>query len=245
MRALPLALAALTLCACGLIDAFENSDNATVDCDDEICFCREPDESEEGASCIGGRASCVCDEGFLDCQPFVPCTIEYPDGGCAALDCGCDVLGESDGCTCDGETCTGAGEDNIVRSDLGGGCIGAACECITGTCSCEPEARCRLETQGVLCNEIAECELFAGAESTGCFSDGDCESNQVCVVANHVDVGALGYCFLAAEGGDICTNGSAAVTPEGFGATSAFCPRATGLGQATCEDGACRDLIVF
>lgn len=246
MRALTLALAALALSACGLIDAFENSDNTTVDCRaDETCFCREPDESEEGARCSGGREACECVDGFIGCVEDTPCTIEYSDGGCGALECICDVLGVADGCTCSDTSCTSAGVDNLVRSDLGGGCIGATCECREGECSCDVDAACRLETLRVQCGDTSQCEVLAGAESTGCDDDGDCDSDEVCVVVTQADVGALGYCFRVAEGGDVCPNGGSPVPGDTFGATSAFCPRSTGVGAAVCEGGLCDDVITF
>lgn len=242
MRALMFLFAITTLSACGLLDA-AGGGGSTVNCDsDETCFCREPNPDEEGASCSGGRDACECVDGFIGCAPDTPCTIEYGDGGCGALDCICDVLGGDDGCTCGDTSCTSAGEGSLVRSNLGGGCIGAACECREGECRCEVNARCRLETQGVQCGDTSQCEMLAGAESTGCFGDSDCDSDEVCVVVTQLDVGGLGYCFRAVELDDSCPDGG---SPVDGGATSAFCPRASGAGVAVCEGGACVDVVAF
>lgn len=231
---LSLACVVAGVSACAVINGL--SGNAGLVCDEASCQCPVPDESEEGAVCIGSE--CECTDGFLGCLEQ-DCQVIYPDSGCAILGCSCNPEAPGD-CSCEGEgTCTGFSNTTVVQSDLGAGCIGF-CECRDDLCTCT-DGSCTMETDGIACADDSTCLAAAGGSASGCIDT--CTNNEVCVFFERDGVGQVGHCFEEGNPGDGCDNGGTPV--EGVfvantGEQVTICPRPVGP-TALCVEGRCID----
>lgn len=228
---LSLACLVVGLGACAVINGL--SGNAGLVCDEASCQCPVPDETEEGAVCIGDGCECV--DGFLGCGEG-GCQITYADGGCAVLGCSCNPDTPGD-CVCDDGLCSGF-DNAVVRTDDGAGCIGQ-CEC-EDLCECTGPS-CVMETDDLVCANDSVCQAAAAAGASGCIDSPDCGGGEVCVFFERDGVGTVGHCFEVTNPGDGCDNGGTPVEGAFVGNTSeeaTICPRPVGV-ATLCIDGRC------